>query len=307
LIQIVLVGQPEFEENLNNDRLRQLKQRIAIRSTILSLTNDESLDYIKHRILKAGGHIHTIFTKQALSEIVRKAHGIPRVINILCDNSLITGFGYQQKPVSAKVVREVISDLNGKKKQRFSNWQLALGFSTILLFFSIFAAIYYSNGSSFNFSGKDLLEKSIILKPQEKSVPPKGDSISKHETTGVTEERQGAVTVTAPVVEKRDSSVNTSSSAVKDVRFQDQAVMPPAVKKRPSTRQRNTVQPIPQAESPQKSVRAKRNKPVRSEEDEITRSDDKFTTLIQESKPRVVDPNLIATGSKIALPRPSEE
>ena len=56
-----------------------------------------------------------------------------------------------------------------------------------------------------------------------------------------------------------------------------------------------------------KSRGVKRNKPVRSDEDEITRSDDKFTTLIQESKPRVVDPNLIATGSKIALPKPSEE
>ena len=310
LIQIVLVGQPEFEENLNNDRLRQLKQRIAIRSTILSLTNDESLDYIKHRILKAGGHIHTIFTKQALSEIVCQAQGIPRVINILCDNSLITGFGYQQKPVGAKVVREVISDIDGKKKQRFSNWQIALGFSTILLFFSIFAAIYYSNGLSFNFSRKDLLEKSSILKPQEKSVPPKADSISKHKTTGATEEKPGTVTIAAPVVEKKYSSVNTSSSAVKDVRLQDQAVAPkiePAVKKRAPARQRNAVQAIPQAESPQKSARVKRNKPVRSDEDEITRSDDKFTTLIQESKPRVVDPNLIATGSKIALPKPSEE
>jgi hypothetical protein len=65
------------------------------------------------------------------------------------------------------------------------------------------------------------------------------------------------------------------------------------------------VQPSPQVESSQKPVRAKRDKPARSAEDELARSDDKFTTLIQESKPQAVDPNLIATGSNIALPKPS--
>lgn len=310
LIQIVLIGQPEFEENLNNDRLRQLKQRIAIRSTILPLTNDESLDYIKHRIFKAGGHVNTIFTKQAQNEIVKKAQGIPRVINILCDNSLITGFGYQQRPVSAKVVREVISDIDGKKKQRFSKWQIALGFSTILLFFSIFAAIYYSNGSSINFSRKELLIKSITSKPQEKHEPPKADSISKHETPKLTEERPGAPTIAAPVAEKKDLSVNTSPVIVDNAKPRNQTAAAKeehAAKKRVPIRQRNAMQANPQAESSQRPVRAKREKPARPTEDEIARSDDKFTTLIQESKPQVVDPNLIATGSKIALPKPSGE
>src|SRR5690606_10823244 len=124
LIQIVLIGQPEFEDHLNLDRLRQLKQRIAIRSTILPLKIDESLDYIRHRILTAsGGHKRAVFTDQALREIAQRARGIPRVINILCDNALITGFGYQEKPVSLKVVKEVISDLGGRKKRRFSNKQ----------------------------------------------------------------------------------------------------------------------------------------------------------------------------------------
>lgn len=310
LIQIVLIGQPEFEENLNNDRLRQLKQRIAIRSTILPLTNDESLDYIKHRILKAGGHVNTVFTKQALNEIARKAQGIPRVINILCDNSLITGFGYQQRPVGAKVVREVIYDIDGKKKQRFSKWQIALGFSTILLFFSVFSAIYYSNGSSINFSGKELLKKSITFEPQEKPAPPKDDSISKHETPKRAEERPGATTTAAPAVEKKNLSVNTSPVAVENAKPPNQTAAvkeEPAAKKRVPVRQRNAVQAAPQAESAQRPVRAKRDKPARPTEDEIARSDDKFTTLIQESKPQVVDPNLIATGSKIALPKSSGE
>lgn len=307
LIQIVLIGQPEFEENLNNSRLRQLKQRIAIRSTILPLTIDESLDYIKHRILKAGGHVNTIFTRKALSEIVKKAQGIPRVINILCDNSLITGFGYQQKPVGAKVVKEVISDIDGKKKQRFSKWQIALGFSTILLLFSLFAALYYSNVPSFNFSGKEVLEKSVSSNSQEKPVMPKVNSISKPANSNGAQEQPSTAKV-SPTDEKKVSPANTSPAVVKNTQTQSQPVVgkeEPAVTRRPVTRQRNTVQPSPQVESSQKPVRAKRDKPARSAEDELARSDDKFTTLIQESKPQAVDPNLIATGSNIALPKPS--
>ena len=119
LIQIVLVGQPEFEETLNLDQLRQLKQRIAIRSTILPLTKTESLEYIRHRLHKAGGKAEEVFSSSALDAVIRKANGIPRVMNILCDNALITGFGYQRKPIGADIVREVLADFDGKKKKAF--------------------------------------------------------------------------------------------------------------------------------------------------------------------------------------------
>ena len=69
LIQIVLVGQSEFEETLNLNWLRQLKQRIAIRSRILALTEEESLDYIKHRLQKVGSNHSLVFAKGALKKI----------------------------------------------------------------------------------------------------------------------------------------------------------------------------------------------------------------------------------------------
>ena len=119
LIQIVLVGQPEFEETLNLNQLRQLKQRIAIRSTILPLTKTESLEYIRHRLHKAGGKAEVDFSSSALDAVNRKANGIPRVMNILCDYALITGFGYQRKPFGADIVREVLADFDGKKKKAF--------------------------------------------------------------------------------------------------------------------------------------------------------------------------------------------
>jgi general secretion pathway protein A len=133
LIQIVLVGQPEFEDELNLERLRQLRQRIAIRSTILPLTEAESLEYIRFRLLKAGANPNTAFDGRSVRAIARKAQGIPRVINILCDNALVTAFGYQRKPVSRKIVKEVIRDLEGSTSHFFSVKRLAAAALALVL------------------------------------------------------------------------------------------------------------------------------------------------------------------------------
>ena len=126
LIQIVLVGQSEFEERLQRHELRQLNQRIAIRSKILPFTQEESIDYIKHRLAKAGlDEKDRVFTKGAVKEIVKQAKGIPRILNILCDNALITGFGYKKKPVNTKIVKEVIADFKSRAKRSLLRWILA--------------------------------------------------------------------------------------------------------------------------------------------------------------------------------------
>lgn len=137
LLQILLVGQQEFEQTLNLPELRQLRQRIAVRARISPFTETESLSYIKHRIAKAGGSDPLIFTKGALKKIVKQARGIPRVINILCDNALITGFGYQKKRITSRIAREVIQDLKPERKPFFLKWAVAL-FSFILLVFGVF-------------------------------------------------------------------------------------------------------------------------------------------------------------------------
>lgn len=85
LFQMVLIGQYEFEETLDCEALRQLKQRIAIRATILPFTEDESIAYITHRFKKA-----SVFPKGALKTIVKEAQGIPHNLNILCDHALVT-------------------------------------------------------------------------------------------------------------------------------------------------------------------------------------------------------------------------
>lgn len=134
LIQIVLIGQPEFEEQLKEHRLRQLKQRLAIKSTILPLTEKESLEYIRYRLQKAGAGTSPVFTRFALSAIIRKAKGIPRTINILCDNALITGFGYRKRQVTRGIVREIIRDFDGVKWPSGGKWWFpALSALTVFL------------------------------------------------------------------------------------------------------------------------------------------------------------------------------
>ena len=99
LLQIVLCGQTELESLLDRNELRQLKSRIAVRATISPLSRKESLAYIRHRLSMSSRKESDIFTKAALERIVRKAKGNPRSINILCDNALITGYGYDEKSV----------------------------------------------------------------------------------------------------------------------------------------------------------------------------------------------------------------
>ncbi|MGD0232715.1 MAG: AAA family ATPase [Syntrophorhabdales bacterium] len=132
LIQIVLIGQPEFDDTLNRHELRQLKQRIAIRTTIAPLDREESLRYIEHRLSKVTQKDEPVFTAGALSEIVRFSKGIPRVINVVCDNAFITGYAYQKKPVTTKIIKEVLADFQtntGKehehKSERFFRWKTA--------------------------------------------------------------------------------------------------------------------------------------------------------------------------------------
>ena len=166
LLQIVLIGQYEFEEILNLYELRQLKQRIVIRSTIIPLSEKESMAYINHRLGKAAVNGSPVFTKGALKRIVKEAKGIPRYLNILCDNALITGFGYKARPVNAKIVDEVITDYNGEKEPSLLKWIIS---SAAILLFIILLLFFFSN--------KDL----ILSKAENIFSRFKGASISKVE------------------------------------------------------------------------------------------------------------------------------
>ncbi|MGH6980514.1 MAG: AAA family ATPase, partial [Stellaceae bacterium] len=107
-IQIVLAGQPELDEKLARHELRQLNQRIAVRTKIGNLTPLEALSYIDFRIQAAAGRRLEVFTHSALDYIVARAGGNPRRLNIFCDNALINGMGHRAPVVTREIAQEAV-------------------------------------------------------------------------------------------------------------------------------------------------------------------------------------------------------
>jgi type II secretory pathway predicted ATPase ExeA len=114
LVQMVLVGQPELDEKLDSPELRQLKQRVGLRCKLKPLGIDQLPGYIDHRLERAGGNSHSasIFPLEAIEAIYEFSRGIPRVVNNLCANSLVSGYANQMKQITAEIVREVACDLH---------------------------------------------------------------------------------------------------------------------------------------------------------------------------------------------------
>jgi general secretion pathway protein A len=107
LLQIVLAGQPELEEKLNHPEMRHLKQRITLRCTTAPLKAKETEEYIQVRLKIAGASGIPIFTPEAMSAVHAYSHGIPRVINLLCEHSLINAYAANLHVVPARFVGEV--------------------------------------------------------------------------------------------------------------------------------------------------------------------------------------------------------
>lgn len=110
MIQIVLVGQPELDELFKQPRFRQIKQRINLRYHLRPLSYHETEEYIEKR-LKITGAKNPLFTKRAVREIYDYSGGVPRLINILCDNSLLNAFASDLTVVDTECVEEAAKDL----------------------------------------------------------------------------------------------------------------------------------------------------------------------------------------------------
>lgn len=107
-LQIVLTGQPELREVLNRPELRQLKQRIALRCVIKPLPNVEETDrYITSRLLVGGAERTEIFSPGAVDYIFRCSEGIPRNINNLCDNAMLSGYAASQSTIGRNIIEDV--------------------------------------------------------------------------------------------------------------------------------------------------------------------------------------------------------
>jgi general secretion pathway protein A len=112
LLPIVLAGQPELTQRLNEWQLRQLKQRVALRCELVPLTLHESAAYIAGRVRLAGGDAGRLFSREAVIAIHRHSRGIPRTIGVIGENALITAFAIGRPLVDAEVVERVCRDFD---------------------------------------------------------------------------------------------------------------------------------------------------------------------------------------------------
>jgi len=111
LLQVILAGQPEFDRKLDAPNLRQLKQRVVLRCSLKPFDEVETVQYIQTRLEKAGMPDQSVFPPEVLTEIHLRAQGIPRLINGICDNLLLTAFALESRVCNLEMLDEVTADM----------------------------------------------------------------------------------------------------------------------------------------------------------------------------------------------------
>jgi general secretion pathway protein A len=112
LLAVVLAGQPELSQRLNEPALRQLKQRVSLRCEIVPFRLEDTAAYIASRIRTAGGDAAKLFTREAVTLIHEGSRGIPRTVSVICDNALTSAFGMGRARVDSALVTEVVHDFD---------------------------------------------------------------------------------------------------------------------------------------------------------------------------------------------------
>lgn len=110
LIQIILAGQPELNDVLNRHDLRQLSQRITVRCRLTPMKLNDTQDYISHRLKVSGSRIPGLFTRGAVKMIYRFSRGIPRLINVVCDQALVLAWTRESLTVTSSIATQVIAE-----------------------------------------------------------------------------------------------------------------------------------------------------------------------------------------------------
>ena len=229
LLQIVLSGQPELNQKLNLPQLRQLKQRISIRYHIPPLNKEETKQYIKQRLRIAGLKKTSLFTEKAVDEIFIYSKGVPRSINILGDNALLSAYADDKRSIDHKVIRECIQDLELKehasKKSliailqtlrnpfRIRAWRLSLMLFLLIaiLIGDLFWNRTISNDFFFRLPWKGILiNKTYSSETHRQSTSPLIQSVTKNESSENMPLTEGKVSL--PILPPRQMPIMDTSS-----------------------------------------------------------------------------------------------
>ena len=123
LVTLVLVGQPQLADRLNDQRLGQLKQRVELRCTLSPFDLADTVMYIRNRVRIAGGDAVQMFTRDAIHVIHERSRGIPRSISVICENALVGAFAENQKPVTRALVEEICDEFDLSPETPRKTWK----------------------------------------------------------------------------------------------------------------------------------------------------------------------------------------
>jgi general secretion pathway protein A len=144
LIQIVLVGQPELGALLERTELRQLSQRIAVRYHLNPMDAVDTTSYIEHRLETAGGRFAVTIFPAALAKIYRFSGGLPRLINVVCDRSLLVAYGESKRVISDRTVGLAIQEIRRQSESPGSVWKVRAALAVLLVAVVLFGVYLYS-------------------------------------------------------------------------------------------------------------------------------------------------------------------
>jgi general secretion pathway protein A len=159
LLQIILAGQPELSVKLDHPQLRQVKQRVGLRCAITPLTRQETREYIAMRLRIAKAPNPRLFTERAVERVFRFSRGIPRLINILCEHSLLIGYADQIRLIDHRIVAEAIRTIEAQERRRGADrtawWRLSptgrrliAGAGAAVLAGTVGGAAWYTGGTA---------------------------------------------------------------------------------------------------------------------------------------------------------------
>ncbi len=313
LLQIILVGQPELDLILRSDNLRQLKQRIAINCYLTALNREEQVKYIVHRLTIAGHRGNQVFSPEALSLICRHSRGIPRLINIFCDNALLTAYGREQTRVDADIMQEIINDYeqskirpagekapprseSGERKRSVAKAMLITFLILLNLLLAFLLGLNFKNTpGSFSLLVNSMIAQVRSLAPEKPApveVAPPADV-------------QQPAQQPSPV--KEDTSLPAADSIPRDNEPQVAAAPPdqpePAEPPLPAPPVEPAAPPQAVPEQPHKAVAAKPGDIISSlATKEYGTLSDTIFDLIKRANPSIKDLNLIYIGEKVNFP-----
>jgi len=150
LIQIVLSGQPEFLQILEKSEMRQLSQRITVRYHLRPMDFEDTIHYVNHRLVTAGGKGGDIFSMEALKRIYRYSHGLPRLINAACDRALLTGYTRDTTRISSQIAATGIKDIRRNTATHVGRERIILIPALAIVIALIVAGIYLTQPGFMN-------------------------------------------------------------------------------------------------------------------------------------------------------------